>query len=181
MMPNQKPAGSDPEAFTALYETYYKRVYQYMRYRCLSDQIAEDLTAQVFERILTHLQRYQPGEAPIEAWIFTIAANCFNDSYRRQKLLTWLNWDLFNHHPARQPGPEDQLVKNENHHELQEALIQLSFRERNIIACRFGARLSNRQIAAISKLSEQNVAVILFRALKKLKQGLESKQEAEHV
>lgn len=181
MMPNQKPAGSDPEAFTALYETYYKRVYQYMRYRCLFDQAAEDLTAQVFERVLTHLQRYQPGEAPMEAWIFTIAANCFNDSYRRQKRLVWLNWDLLNRHPARHSAPEDQIVKNENHRELQEALKQLSFRERNIIAWRFGARLSNRQIAAISRLSEQNVAVILFRALKKLKKDFDDRQEVKDV
>lgn len=180
MIPNPTPVGSDPEAFTALYETYYKRVYQYMRYRCLCDQAAEDLTAQVFERVLTHLQQYQPGEAPMEAWIFTIAANCFNDSYRRQKRLVWLNWDLLNHRPARHSAPEDQIVQNENHRELQNALSQLSFRERNIIAWRFGARLTNRQIAPIIKLSEQNVAVILFRALK-LRQGLDCKQEEEHA
>ena len=180
-MPNQKPVGSDPEAFTELYETYYLRIYQYMRYRCSNDHSAEDLTAQVFERILIHLQRYQPGEAPLEAWIFTIAANCFKDAYRRQKLITWLNLDFLKYLPSRQTAPEDQIVQNENHREIQSALALLSDRERDVIAWRFGARLTNRQISGISNLSEQNVAVILFRALRKLKQGFINKQEVKHV
>lgn len=162
-------AGSDPKAFTDLYQTFYRRVYQYMRYRCENEANAEDLTALVFERILCNLQRYQQGEAPIDAWIFSIAANCFRDWYRRQKRIHWLSWDGFQPHQASQPEPEEQILKNENLRELKTALSRLSERERSLIALRFGASLNNRQIAAITRLSEQNVAVILFRALRKMR------------
>lgn len=181
MEPDHKLAGSDSIVFTQLYETYYKRVYQFMRYRCQCIQTAEDLTILVFERILNHLQRYQPGEAPIEAWVFTIATNCFNDWYRKKKIRSWLPWEFFNHQPSRNPSPEDQIIQSENHRQLQIALAQLPNRDKELIAWRFGARLNNRQIAEITHLSEQNVAVILFRALRKLKQNLDAQQEVDYV
>ena len=170
MQSELQQAGSDPNAFTELYQTYFRRVYQYMRYRCDSDASAEDLTALVFERILRNLQRYQQGEAPIDAWIFTIAANCFTDWYRRQKRISWLPWDLLQQRAGGHAAPEDELLQHEEQRELQSALAELTERERNLIAWRFGARLNNRQIAAIAHLSEQNVAVIIFRALRKLKE-----------
>ncbi|OJX48194.1 MAG: hypothetical protein BGO78_13050 [Chloroflexi bacterium 44-23] len=166
-------AGSDPKAFTELYQTYFRRVYQYMRYRCDNDACAEDLTALVFERILRNLQRYQQGETPIDAWIFKITANCFTDWYRRQKKIVWLPWHLFQQRPAGQAAPEDQLLKQEQNRELHAALEELTERERNLIAWRFGACLNNRQIADITHLSEQNVAVIIFRALRKLKEKVQ--------
>ena len=174
MQSDLQQAGSDPKAFTDLYQTYYRRVFQYMCYRCDCSATAEDLTAQTFERILHSLPRYQEGEAPIEAWIFTIAANCFRDWYRRQKRLAWLPWDQFIRHPAAQPAPEEQVQVHEEQRELQRALNTLSERERSLIAWRFGARMTNRQIATLSHLSEQNVAVILFRALRKLQRVIDS-------
>jgi RNA polymerase sigma-70 factor (ECF subfamily) len=178
---NSKLAGSNAEAFSELFRSLYQRVYQYLRYRCNSDQTAEDLTVQVFERVLLNLQRYQPGDTPIETWIFTIASNCFRDWYRKNKRVSWFSLDLFKQHPSRQPSPEDQAVHNEHHRELNQSLQNLNDRERNIIAWRFGARLTNRQIASLNHLSEQNVAVILYRALKKLKCDLTSGQEVKNV
>lgn len=181
MQSDLRQAGSDPKVFTALYQQYYRRVFKYLCYRCDSAATAEDLTALVFEKILQSLPRYQAREAPVEAWIFTITANCFRDWYRRQKYVSWLSWDQFLRQPAPQPGPEESLQIREEVLALQRALKTLSERERSLIAWRFGAQLSNRQIAALSHLSEQNIAVILFRALRKLHKTLSTSPEVKHA
>jgi RNA polymerase sigma-70 factor (ECF subfamily) len=173
-------AGSDPEAFTNLYLNYYQRVYQYLRYRCDNDQIAEDLTVQVFEKILLSLQRSQIDQGATDAWVFTIAANCFRDWLRKNRRISLLSLDLFKHLPAAQPGPEECLIQKDAQRELNRSLRNLNERERNIIAWRFGARITNRQIASMTHLSEQNVAVIMYRALKKLKLDLLPDPEVKH-
>jgi RNA polymerase sigma-70 factor (ECF subfamily) len=162
-------AASNPNAFTEIYERYDQRVYQYMRYRCNQNAEAQDLTAQVFERVLVNLPHYKAGAAPFEAWLFRIAANVFTDWYRRQRRRNWLPWNFLNRQAALDPHPEELLIRSENHVALQSALESLNQREREVIGLRFGARLTNRQIAAFCEISEQNTAIIIYRALKKLK------------
>jgi RNA polymerase sigma factor (sigma-70 family) len=71
-----------------------------------------------------------------------------------------------------EPAIEENVFLNETKGQLLGALKQLSIREQNIIALKFWGDLTNRQIAHMMKLSENNVAVILFRALKRLRKIL---------
>jgi RNA polymerase sigma-70 factor (ECF subfamily) len=73
---------------------------------------------------------------------------------------------------AAGPGPESQVVAGEEVEALKEALQLLSEREREIIRLRFVAGITNRAIAKMMGLREGNVAVILFRALRKLRKTL---------
>ena len=85
-------AASDPEAFVQLYNAYFQRVYCYIYYRCEDTATAEDLTGQVFERLLAHINHYAPEKGPFEAWLFAIARNAVNDHYHRQRF-PWLPWE----------------------------------------------------------------------------------------
>jgi RNA polymerase sigma-70 factor (ECF subfamily) len=73
---------------------------------------------------------------------------------------------------AAAPGPEAQVVAFQEVEALKEALRLLSEREQEIIRLRFVAGLTNRAIAKMMGLREGNVAVILFRALRKLRETL---------
>ena len=68
-------AACTPEAFAELYQRYYTRVYNYMRYRSDDPATAEDLTAQLFERLLERIGDYDPQRGPFGAWVFAIARN----------------------------------------------------------------------------------------------------------
>lgn len=166
-------AAIDPEAFVAIYDHYFPRVYTYIRYRVNEDATADDLTAFVFERALSRIDTYQPERAPFSAWLFGIARHAVGNYYRRKKRWQFLPLDMFLEHPARTTSPDEIVAHQETEAQLLDAVSKLGERERDLIALKFAADLTNRRIADITGLSESNVAVIIHRALKQLKVELE--------
>jgi RNA polymerase sigma factor (sigma-70 family) len=160
------------EALTVLFEQYAPRIFTYFQYRCEDAATAQDLTMQVFERLLRSLPRYDEDRAPISAWLFSIARHVATDWLRRQYLRKFLSWDDFRGRPTGDPGPEEAAMESEDRARLRQALRRLSNRERDVIGLRFTSGLTNRNIAELTGLSESNVAVILFRALQKLRTSL---------
>lgn len=160
------------EALTILFEQYAARVFHYFQYRCNDSATAQDLTMQVFERLLHSLPRYEEDRAPISAWLFSIARHVVTDWQRRQYLRRFIPWDDFSRQPSVDPGPEQITLESEERIRLRQALRKLSNRERDVIGLRFASGLTNRAIAEMTGLSESNIAVILFRALQKLRLSL---------
>jgi RNA polymerase sigma-70 factor (ECF subfamily) len=165
-------ARTDLTAFAAIYDHYFPRVYNYVRYRVSDAQTSDDLTAQIFERVMAHLGAYRSQRAPFAAWLFAIARNTLNDHLRAQKRRRWLSLDALRQHPGDDPPPDEIAMRNQTRAELLSAVARLSVREREIIALKFGAGLTNRMIAELSGLSESHVGVILFRAVRKLRDEL---------
>lgn len=73
-------------SFDQLYTTHFKAIYNYVYYRVHNNAIADDLTAQIFERALRHFDQYQPTKAPFVVWLFTIARRVVQSYMRRQRL-----------------------------------------------------------------------------------------------
>lgn len=166
---------SDPQAFIDLYDLYFKRVYNYIRYRCNDADTADDLTSQVFEAALKKITTYNPHISPFGAWLFGIARNAVNYHLRTQRGRQWLPIDSIETHPGRDPSPEEALILAESQRELLRALTTLNERERDLLGLKFGASLTNRRIAEITGLSESNVGIILYRAIGKLRITLGAK------
>jgi RNA polymerase sigma factor (sigma-70 family) len=172
-------ATTDQIALTALYDHYFPLVYKYVLYRVSDAQIADDLVSQIFERMLTNLARFQPEQAPFGAWLFGIARHIIGDHYRSQKRRIWLSLDSFFNLPGNDPEPEEITLKNEMGEQLLLSLTKLVDRERDLIGLKFAGGLNNREISTLTRLSEANVGVILFRAMKRLRSELE-KEEVDH-
>lgn len=166
-------AKADPAAFAAIYDHYFSRVYNYVRYRISNPQIADDVTAQVFEKAFAHLKRYDPQRAPFGAWLFAIARNAVNDTLRQHQKRALLSLNIAVQQPSSGPTPEQALLKQEARHRLLQAVGKLGERERDIIALKFASGLSNRRIAELTGLTESNVGVILYRTMKRLRVELE--------
>ncbi len=92
-------ATAEPAAFAAIYDHYFPRVYNYVRYRVSDAETADDLTAQVFERALVNIGRYRPKRGPFAAWLFAIARNAVSDYLRAQRRRRWLSLEV-----AARPG-----------------------------------------------------------------------------
>lgn len=75
---------------------------------------------------------------------------------------------------VKQKDPENLILREERSDKLIGALNKLDERERNLVALKFGACLRNTEVAQITGLSESNIGVILYRAMKKLKAELGS-------
>src|SRR5512143_3010640 len=72
------------EPFGQLYEACVDRVYRFIFFRVTDEQVAEDLTAQVFLKAWENLNRYHP-RGPFLAWLYAIARNTVIDNYRTKK------------------------------------------------------------------------------------------------
>lgn len=75
----------DTRAFAALYRAYVDKIYRYILYRVDSAETAEDLTSDVFLRVLEGLPSFQYRSVPLLVWLYRIAHDRVIDHYRRSK------------------------------------------------------------------------------------------------
>jgi RNA polymerase sigma-70 factor (ECF subfamily) len=169
-----------PAAFAEMYQQYYARIYNYIRYRCDDPATAEDLTAQVFERLLARFHTFSPERGPFGAWLFAIARNLVNGHRRSERYRAWLSIDILHRWPSEESGPEEATLRNEAEAELLAAVGKLDERDRDLLGLKFAGQLNNRQIAELTGLSESNVGVILHRTIHRLRATLGGHAEKHH-
>ena len=177
IMPNEGAlaarAATEPDAFAAIYDHHFPRVYNYVRYRVGDAQVADDLSARIFERALVNIESYRSARAPFAVWLFVIARNVVSSHFRAQKRRRWLSLAALRDRASVEPRPEEVVIQNETRAELLAAVADLSDRERDLIALKFAAGLTNRRIAELTGLGESNVGVILYRAARRLRAKLD--------
>ena len=170
-------ASQNSQAFGTLFDLLYARVYNYVRYRCNDQASAEDLAAQTFERLLGAIGSYKPERGPFEPWLFAMARNLVTSHYRAQAVRAWLPWEWVQRLADPAPQPEEAALLRESETALLSALRKLKPQARDLLGLKYGSGLSNPQIAALTGLSEGNVAVILHRAVEALHRILEPGQD----
>lgn len=179
-LPNEQEliahATSKPAAFSTIFDHYFPRVYNYARYRVGRADSADELTAQIFEKAFVKIRSYKPERAPFAAWLFGIARNTVNQYLRAQKRRRWISLDLIFGRKSDDPGPEEAVIQSEMNAELMSAIGGLSDRERDILALKFSAGLTNRRIASLAGLGESHVSVLLYRSIRKLRTELRKKE-----
>ena len=152
--------------FEALYQEELSRVYNFFRYRVGDGQIAEDLTAETFEKAWRNREKYRDDLASFSTWLFTLARRIGTDYYRKHRPTIPLDV------AARIPDPqivEDIAQQRADFNRLSFLLARLAERERELVALKYGAGLTNRAITRITGLSESNVSTILHRVAQQLR------------
>ena len=152
----------------ALYADQLPRVYNYFRYRVGSGAVAEDLTSQTFEKAWAARHRYRRDLAGFSTWLMTIARNVATDHWRRRRDHAPLEAAA---HVAAGEEPHEQVERREAFARLARLLAELPDRERELVALKYGADLTNRAIARQMRLSETNVGTLLHRTVQKLRAG----------
>lgn len=158
----------DREALGDLYSFYFPRVYRYVAGRVRSTQDAEDVTEEIFLRVVAHLGRFRWRGAPFGAWLFRIARNEVVSHARRQR-----------RRGAPAPLPDGLADARQDHaaaverddllREVRQATARLSEAQADVIALRFGAGLSVAETARALARTENNVKVLQHRAIAKLR------------
>jgi RNA polymerase sigma factor (sigma-70 family) len=156
--------------YAELYREYLPRILNYVRLRVDGEDLAQDLTAAVFERAVAKQHTLRRREA-FGAWLFRIARNEVAGHYRGRRPMVPLEWA--DEQPANDPNPAEALIRREESVHLQAAVATLPEREQEIIRLKFGGGLGNQEIAQVMRLRAGHVAVILYRALRKLRVQLE--------
>jgi RNA polymerase sigma-70 factor (ECF subfamily) len=171
----QRAQSGDKEAVGILYETYAQLIYQYISYRVKDDEIAEDLTADVFLRMVRGLPAYKQTGAPFSAWLYRIAANRITDFYRGNQAL---NARPIPEDYGQEPDLAERVVKEQERAQLRDALQTLPEEHQTVLILRFIQDLSHAEVAAVVGKSVEAVRVVQHRALKALAVALKNRDEA---
>ena len=152
----QRAKQGDQKALIDIYNRYQPSVFTYIFYKVSDQEIAEDLTAEVFTRMLANLSRYTPRGKPILAWLYTIARNLVIDHYRQNKSASHLPLmedlvDGDNNHPVKLT--EDRLA----HECLSRVLKHLTEEQRQVILLRF---IENREVSELAEILGKNERAI---------------------
>lgn len=160
--------------FAELFEQYYPRIYNYLRYRVNTPEDAEDLISVVFEKAYTHREQFDEEKGAFSTWLFRIAHNTLANYYRsRQRHSAWESeGGLPNDLATSESSPETQIIEQETIAELLQGLSHLRERDQEIISLKFAGRLSNQEIGQVMDLKEKTVSVVLLRAMRRLQQQL---------
>jgi len=154
--------------FERLYESSRDDVFAYATSLLRDRAAAEDATAAAFERAYRKRTRFNPSKGSARAWLFGIARNAALDELRRRGRHTELSTEPID--AASIVGTvEDE--RSELRLVLAAALSQLETRERELIALKFFAGLSNKEIARVLGTSESNAGTKLHRTVIKLREA----------
>ncbi len=150
-----------------VYAEQLPRVLNFFRYRLGHMADAEDLTARTFEKAWRARHRYRRDLAGFSTWLLTIARNVAIDHLRARQRYEPL--DVAAAVPSPDHTPEQQAVRGSEAQRLAALLATLEPRQRELIAMKYGADMTNRAIAHATGLSESNVGTILHRAVETLR------------
>jgi RNA polymerase sigma-70 factor (ECF subfamily) len=167
-MPSSLPwhtAAAEPD-WDAVYTEQLPRVFNFFVYYVRDLATAEDLTSQTFEKAWRARRRYRRDLAGFATWLLSIARNVAADYWRARR----------EHAPLEDAAdvpalgtPEDHNAAESDRRRLAALVAALPERERELLALKYGAGATNRDIAKLTGLSESNVGTIIHRAVQTLR------------
>jgi RNA polymerase sigma-70 factor (ECF subfamily) len=162
-----RSAETPQQRLERLYESSSEDVYAYVASVLRDHSVAEDVTALVFERAFRRRRLFDPRRGTERAWLFGIARNAALDELRRRKRIA----------PSAAEQPQDAEAGREQFEGVLRrttvvgAIAALPPRERELIALKFHAGLSNSEIARVLGVSESNAGTLLHRTITKLRKA----------
>jgi RNA polymerase sigma-70 factor, ECF subfamily len=156
-------ARSDPGRFAELYELNFERVYAFIASRVRDRDVAQDLTAEVFQQALANLGRFEWRGVPFAAWLLRIAANAIADRWKR--IARERGTPSHKNSDPDEPGLED----IEHRASLYRLVGSLPADQRRVIVLRFAEEKSIREIAQMLGRTEGAVKQLQFRGIENLR------------
>lgn len=165
----------DVDSIGQLYDQHQNAVFRYLWARLGQRPLAEDLTGEVFLRMLKALPNYRPT-APFRAWLYRIARNLLVDHYRKHGQAAQVPLET----AEARPTSEADLLTVAEHTltitHLQTALSQIDEVQREVVTLRFLSGLSLQETAAALEKTEAAIKALQHRGLAALRQALTAEQ-----
>jgi RNA polymerase sigma-70 factor (ECF subfamily) len=157
--------GGDMGALHFLYVRYSPDVLRYVRSFVQDHHEAEDITQNVFMKLMSAIRKYEPREVPFAAWILRVARNAALDHLRARRMTP--SEDL------RLQDDEHGRISHERSRDLHDALEQLPEEQREVLILRHIAGLSPLEIAAVLGKTESSVHGLHHRGRLSLQSSLQ--------
>lgn len=152
--------------WNAVFTEELPRVYNYLRYRLNNEADVQELTSRTFEKAWRARYRYRRERAAFGTWLLRIAHNLVIDHLRLARQYTELEAVA---ELLTECGPESEQENASDRARLQALIPTLPARELELLALKYGAGATNREMASITGLSESNIGTILHRTVQWLR------------
>jgi RNA polymerase sigma-70 factor, ECF subfamily len=161
----------DREALEDLYLIHFDRIYSYLHMSVGNRHDAEDLTTQVFVKMLESIGKFRWRSAPFSAWLFRIAHNLAMDHFRANK-----RWQPEEEVPEPDPGEgsaaEEEALEAIGRQSMLELIEKLSHEQQQVLTLKFVFNFSNAEAATILDKTEGAIKSLQHRALASLQRQL---------
>jgi RNA polymerase sigma-70 factor, ECF subfamily len=155
------------DAFSELYNGNIKKIYDFVYFKTLNKELAEDLTSQVFLKVLKNIKHFKSDN--FAAWLYTITRYTIIDYYRSNKDTKNIDdcWDL-----ADPVNLTDSVNDNLQLEKIRQAMKFLSASDRELLIMRLWLDLPFKEIANILNKKEGTVKVSFGRVINRLRQNV---------
>ncbi len=154
----------DRQALAEVYDQYFNRIHNYIRYRLGEPETAADLTGEVFLALVNAVKAGNAPNVSLTGWLYTVARNVVAD-YIRGKVRTV---PLMDNLEADGPTMTEQVHLSQLAPVLRRAILQLTEDQQHVIALRFGQEMSLAETAEIMDKSVGAIKALQHRALASL-------------
>ncbi len=160
----------DPEALGLIHETYYAPIFRYVSFRVGDRETAEDLTSEVFTRLLTALRDRTAPQNTLRGWLYGVAARVVSDHHRRAYRAPQIELD--ESLASDEHDPADIVEGKLTQEMLQRAMTELTEEQRHVLSLRFGSNMPIQDVARTLGKTEGAVKQLQARAVAALTRKL---------
>lgn len=157
----------DTDALRSLHQRFYETVARYIQFKVGDPQTVEDLSGEVFVRVLEGLRQGQSWRDSPRGWIMGIARHVVADHYRQRERRNevQLSEQLAS---AETSDPVRQVMQSERQQRLWQAIQQLTDEQRDVILLRFREGIDIKGVAKAINKSPSAIKSLQYRALQTL-------------
>jgi RNA polymerase sigma-70 factor (ECF subfamily) len=159
-----------PAALTQIYDAYFQPIYRFIRMRVDDPSLAEDLTSDVFVKLIEASRRRKGPATNLRGWLFQVARNLVHDHYRGRKGLT--EEALHDGLPGLAGDPEAHAAQAVSAEQVRHALRRLGPEQQEVLILRFAHSLSLQETADIMGKQTNAIKQLQFRATQALRRAL---------
>jgi RNA polymerase sigma-70 factor (ECF subfamily) len=166
----QRAKRGDPTAFTEIYDECQPAIYRYIFYKVGDTATAEDLTSEVFVRLVEKIDHFTYRGRPLLAWLYTIARNLITDHHRRNQKMPQFELD---EQIIVDAIDVEEIVEDElSVRQVVAAISYLTEDQRQVVVLRFVEGLDNATVAQTLDKSINAVKALQHRGLASLRRIL---------
>jgi RNA polymerase sigma-70 factor, ECF subfamily len=165
---------ADPAALAQIYDQYADKIYAYIYHRVGQADLAEDLTGQVFMRMLESVRKGDAWRTSFSGWLYRIAHNLVIDHYRRRQRATFIDIDDAPPLSATEGDPHRSVEARLESEHLRSALGQLTEEQAEVITLRFLEELSIAEVATIMDKTDGAIKALQYRAVLALRRVMQT-------
>ncbi len=160
----------DQDALAEIHDTYYTPLFRYIAIRVSNREVAEDLTSEVFIRLLTALRDHTAPQKTLKGWLYAVASRVVSDHHRQRYRRPEV--ELTDTFMSDSEDPGEVVDAQLTWDNLQDALTDLTPEQQDVLALRFGQGLPIQEVAELIDKSEGAVKQLQARAVSALARKL---------